>query len=87
MPNKLKRIEAKVSTILDREGKYKETIHELREELRVAKSNAHFTHLSGSHNTSQNQLLQSMIAENRQRKTMLEEARLKSEQTQIKAYE
>ena len=28
-----------------------------------------------------------MIAENRQRKTMLEEARLKSEQTQLKAYE
>ena len=28
-----------------------------------------------------------MIAENRQRKTVLEEARLKSEQTQLKAYE
>jgi hypothetical protein len=45
-------------------------------------------HNQGSgHISSQNNLLQSMIAENRQRKTMLEEARLKSEQVQLKTYE
>ena len=61
----------------------------MREELKFAKSGAGSipqNHLTVSHSSGQNELLQSMIAENRQRKTQLEEARRNTEQNHMKTY-
>ena len=83
VPEKVKRLEMKVSSIIEKENsrdaerkELKDPISNIQEELKMARSNAFLSR--GQQAASQNQLLQSMINENRQRKTMLEEARLKS---------
>ena len=64
-PDHVKYVEAKVSNLMEREGKLKNTINELREELRFAKSGANNPNqlkVSNSSGGGQNELLQSMIA-------------------------